>query len=57
MGVDHERANRSRHATTSAFGARGGQIRDEQLTQDSSRRISIDSKRVAKTLACDSSLG
>jgi len=54
MGVDDQGANRPRHSATTAFRARGGQIRDKYLAQYSGRGISVDSSRVGKALARNS---
>ena len=51
MGVYDQRANRPCDSATGALCTRGRQIRHEYLTQDTSRRISVDTKRVGKTLA------
>lgn len=50
MGVDKQRANRSRRPTAGAFRVRDRQIRNEQLTHDSGCGISVDSTRIGETL-------
>jgi hypothetical protein len=51
MGVDHQGADRPRRSTAGALCARGGQIRDKQLAQYSSRGISVDSLCVGNAIA------
>jgi hypothetical protein len=50
MGVDKQRTDRPRHAAAGALCARGGEIRDEQLTQNAGSRISVDSTHIGKAL-------
>jgi hypothetical protein len=51
VGVNEQRADRPRHSAATALCARGRQVRDEQLAQNSGGGISVDSQRIGKTAA------
>jgi hypothetical protein len=51
VSIDEQRADCPRHSTATALCAGRGQVRDEQLAENSGGGISVDSQRIRKLAA------